>query len=349
MVAWHGPRRPTWRFRLLDRDDHDLGVLDGVKGGSVEVAALSRLGGSASITIDDRGQGIDWMSHRLQVVYNPGITGADPWPIATMLFTAPRRRQYETHAVHEVTLLPKMAVIDEDTVDGVYALAAGTEIIPTVVALIQSTGETRIAATASDATLTNALVWEAGTSKLTVINDLLQAAGYWSLWCDGGGLFRVEPYRLPTERPTSFEFAAGQASIHWPEWDREQDLSSVPNKFLVIGQGTDTAPPLVGTALNEDTNSPFSYQARGRWITATETGVEGDSQAVFDQLAQRRLLDAMSPVGKLTVTHGIVPLEPNQRVTFRPQSFASRSATVQRMTYDLAMDGQCKAEWREIA
>ncbi|MBL5974792.1 MAG: hypothetical protein D3X82_13785 [Candidatus Leucobacter sulfamidivorax] len=348
MVAWHGPRKPRWRFRLLDSQDQDLGLLDGVKGGNCEVVALSRLGGSGSLTIDGRGQDIDWMRHRVQMVYDPGIPGVEPWPLATMMFTSPTLHRTATLSRFEVTLLSKMAVIDEDTVEAVYSLAAGAPIISTVVALIQSTGETRIAATPSEATLSNPLVWDAGESKLTIVNDLLQAAGYWSLWCDGAGLYRVEPYTLPADRPVSFDFAAGQTAIHRPAWDREQDLSSVPNRFLVIGQGTDEDPPLVGVALNENPDSPFSYQARGRWITATETGVEGDSQVVFDQLAQRRLLDAMSPVGKLSVSHAIVPLEQNQKVIFRPRGLTARAATIQRMRYDFTFNGHCQAEWREI-
>lgn len=350
MVAWHGPRRPRWSFRLLDRSDWDLGELDGVSTevGQVELRALSRLGGSGSLTIADRGQAIDWMTHRVQAIYDPGISGAAAWPVATMLLSSPIERHTEAGREFEVGLLPKTAVVDEDSVESMYSLAAGTPIIATVVQLIQSTGESRIAVTPSGATLSNAQVWEAGTSKLTIVNDLLTAAGYWSLWCDGGGQFRVEPYRLPSERAVAFDFAAGTTSIHRPTWSREQDHSSVPNRFVVIGQGSDEAPPLVGVAENDDPASPYSFQARGRWITATEEGVEGDSQTVFDLLARRRLLDAMSPVAKLDVEHAIVPLEPNQLVLFRPSVGAPRLATIQGMTIGFGYDAHCAAEWREI-
>lgn len=348
MTDWHGPRKPRWRFRLLDRADQELGLLDGVKGGSVDTVALSRLGGSGSLTIDERGQDIDWMSHRVQCVYDPGIPGVEAWPLATMMFTSPRMAKTPTHVTFEVTLLSKMAVIDEDTTEAVFSLDAGTPIIPAVVSLIQSAGETRISATPSDATLSNPLVWEAGESKLTIINDLLDAAGYWSLWCDGSGQFRVEPYRLPSERPVSFDFTAGPKAIHRASWVREQDLASVPNRFLVIGQGSDEEPPLVGIATNEDPESPFSYQSRGRWITAKDEGVEGDSQEVFDLLAQRRLLDAMSPVGKLAVEHALVPLDPNQVVRFQPRGYPARRATVQSMKVSFGFGAHVSAEWREI-
>ncbi|WP_238560313.1 hypothetical protein [Leucobacter sp. UCD-THU] len=310
------------------------------------MAATTRLGGSASLTIDERGQSIDWMRHRVQITYDPGISGADPWPIATMLFTSPRTVTRDDRTTHTVDLLSKMAVVDEDTVETRYSLPAGTPIIPTVVALIESTGETRIATTDSDTALAAAMVWDAGTSKLTIINDLLGAAGYWSLWCDGGGQYRVEPYVLPAERPLAGEFAAGEFAIHQPGWEREQDLASVPNRFVVVGQGDDEEPALAAVATNEDPESRFSFQARGRWITRTETGVEG-TQDVLNALAQRRLIDAMSPVAKLAVTHAIVPLNPNDLIEFRGRGHTAR-ATIQKMRFDLRYDAQCRAEWREL-
>lgn len=346
MLPLHGPRSPRWRYTLLDATDQPLRRLDGVTGGSCEVAATTRLGGSASLTIDERGQGIDWMSHRVEIAYDPGIRGISAWPVGVFLFTSPSTVVGSDRTTYDVSLLSKMAVIDEDTVESRYSLPAGTPIVATVVQLIESTGETRIAATESAATLTGPLVWEAGESKLTIINDLLAAGGYWSLRCDGAGQYRVEPYVRPADRSDSYTFAAGEYAIHQSGWQREQDLASVPNRFVVVGEGSDTEPALVAVATNEDPESPFSVQARGRWITRTETGAEG-GQAVLDALARRRLIDAMSPVGKLSVTHAIVPLDPNDAISFETPAHSVR-ATIQRMSYDLTFDAQCKAEWREI-
>lgn len=341
-----GARRPRWRYLLLDSADQPIGNLDGVSGGTCEVAATTRLGGTASVTIDERGQGIDWMAHRMQIIYDPGIRGVDAWPIATMLFTSPKTMHGEDRVTHSVDLLPKVAVIDEDSVSKRYSLPAGAPIIATVVGLIRSTGESRIAVTESAATLRSAMTWDAAESKLTIINDLLSAAGYWALWCDGSGQFRVEPYVLPQDRPVAYGFQSGEFSIHKPDWGREQDLSNVPNRFVVVGEGTDKVPALSAVATNEDPESPFSYQARGRWISRSEIGAEG-SQAVLNALAKRRLSDAMSPVAKLDVTHAIVPLDPGQVIDFQ-SSTHSAQATIQRMTYRLEYDGQCDAEWREI-
>lgn len=343
-----GHRTPVWVYELLNSSDEPLGRLDGVTGGGCTVAALARLGGSGSLTLDELGQGIDWQSHRIRISYDPGIPEVDPWPVSTMLFTSPKEHHTEFGLSYEVALLPKMQVIDEDTVEDRYSLDVGAPIISTVVALIQSTGETRVAVTPSDAVLTSGLTWEAGTSKLAIINDLMQAAGYWSLWCDGSGLFRVEPYVNPADRPIAWTFEHGEWAVHAPDWSREQDMSSVPNRFLAVGHGDEETEPLVGVALNENPDSPYSFQARGRWVTASETNVEAESQEVIDQYAARKLLDAMSPVSRLEVGHAVLPLNPNELVRFIPEDGTPRLATVQSMKFRFEFDADCDAEWREV-
>lgn len=333
-----------WSFELLDADDRPLRLLDGVTGGSAEIVAQSPLGGSGKLTLDQRGL-LDWMSHRVQAVFHDGAVS---WPVGTYLLSSPSENHSQLGVTFEVGLLTKMNVIQEDTVEDRFSVPAGVAVIPAVVALIQSTGETRIAATDTGVITTGGLTWEAGEPKLRIINDLLQAAGYWSLWCDGSGLFRVEPYVNPELRPVSFAFEHGEKSLHLPDWGREQDHTSVPNRFVAVGQGDEETAPLVGVALNEDPNSPYSFQARGRWITATESGVEGETQAIMDAHAARRLRDAMSPVARMTVTHAMLNLNPNDLVSFTPEDGVRRLATVQRMSMGFTFDTDISAEWREV-
>lgn len=343
-----GHRTPSWSFMLLDHEDRPLRLLDGVTGGSGEIVAQARLGGSASLTIDESGQGIDWMRHRVQVIYNPGIAGVDAWATGTYLFSSPTERHTDFGVTYDVDLHTKMVVPDEDTVGQRYSLAAALPIIPAVVALIQSSGESRIAVTPSEKTLTSGLTWDAGTSKLTIINDLLAAAGYWSLWCDGAGQYRIEPYLAPEARPVAHTFAYGQDSLYLPDWDREQDHSAVPNRFVAVGQGDADTDALVAVATNENSASPYSYQARGRWITRTEDGVEAADLTVLEQHAERRLRDAMSPVARLTVGHAMLPLDPNDLIEFIPEDGRRRLATIQRMRFDYDDFTDIDAEWREV-
>lgn len=329
---------------LLDEADAPLRLLHHVTGGDCEIVAQSPLGGNGSLTLDV-GDDIDWMRHRVQTVY---IDGEQRWPVGTFLFTSPRERHTATGLTFDVGLLTKMNIIAEDSIDARLSLPEGEPIIPAVVELLRSTGETRIAATDSDATLRTAITFEPATSKLAIINELLEAAGYWALWCDGSGTFRVEPYVDPAKRSPVIEFQHGETSIHDAEWEHQQDHTSVPNRFITVGRGDEENPALVGIATNENPDSPYSYQARGRWITAKEDGVEGADQTVFDELAARRLRDAMHPVSRLAVTHGMVPLNPNDVVAFTPEDGVRRLATVQRMRIRFRFDTDIDAEWRQV-
>lgn len=339
-------RAPSWRYVLLDSHDQPIRDLTNVFTASYEVVAQSPLGVSGSITLLDHGD-IDYMRDRVQIIHDPGVRGVDPWPEATLRLTSPKEARTPAGDRHVVSLLSKVSVVADDTVER-YSLDAGTEIIPTVVGLIRSTGESKIAATPSPAVLAEARSWDPGTPKLRIINDLLQAAGYWSLWCDGAGQFRVEPYVDLANRPVSYEFQAGQASIHSPAWEREQNMSGVPNRVKVRTHGSDTELPLVGVATNENPASPFSYQSRGnKWVDRPIETVEASSQAVVNQIAFQRLRDAMNPVARLEVTHWMVPLNPNDLVRFAPTGYETL-ATVQRMAVTCSTESLVRATWREV-
>lgn len=341
-----------WSFNLLDSEDRPLRTLDGASGGRWSIDAGTLLGGTASIVLNvknGRDVGIDWMSNRIRATFHDGTASFD---VGTYLFTAPTQvNTGEGVTGYQVDLLPKMNIPSEDKLDARLVLAAGVNVVDTVVNLINSTGETRVAATPSASLLQSDLTWDAATPKLTVINDLLQSIGYWSLWCDGSGLFRVEPYVRPTDRPVAYAFEHGEGSLHFPDWQYNQDVTSVPNKFIAVSSRTGDDPPLRGVAKNEDPTSPYSFQNRGkngqgRWITDSETGIEAESQEVIDQIAQRRLADRMAPVSKFKVRHAMLPLNRNDLVSFTPADGVRRLATVQSMqgTFDPFTD--VDAEWR---
>lgn len=342
-----GARSPSWRYLLLNERDEPMFELDGVEAGSYEIAAQSPLGVSGSVTMVGRGQSIDFMRDRIQIVYDPGVRGVDAWPVATMILTTPTDEHSSTAVTWNISLLSKLTVLADDTVER-YSLPAGTPIVGTVEGLIRSAGEDRIAVTPSSLTLRSPLSFDPGTSKLTIINELLQAAGYWSLWCDGAGQFRVEPYVEPERRPIVREFVQGSDSIHSAVWSREQDLSGVPNRVKVATEGDDETLPLVGTAWNENPDSQFSFQARGnRWIDREIETVEASSQAVVDSIAAQRLRDAMDPVARYEVTHWLVPLDPNDAVLFVSGDTSVR-ATVQRMSVNCDSASLVEATWREV-
>ena len=130
-----------------------------------------------------------------------------------------------------------------------------------------------------------------------------------------------------------------------PEFTHTWDLDGIPNKIVYIAQstgyvtlnaassgnpgstvevkieGTTTAPPMVAVATNEDPDSPFSYQARGRWIVETSNDVKAENQDILNKKAQRRLDNALDPMESVELRHAIIPARLNQLAHFRTRDY----------------------------
>ena len=324
-------RQVSIEVMLLDRAEQEKGLLRGVVGGEVTLSAATRLKASGSLELIDLGQEINWASDRVRITYK--IAGGTSWPLGaggatgwgelltplTLLLVA------WVHAPTQVgTAVPALALLQFALVD---------------------VGKADI--TESAARLASTMTWEAGTPRLTIFNDVLEAIGYWSMNVSGAGAFQIRPYVPPAQRPLSWRFKEGETSIHLPEWSREQDLAGIPNKVVLVSQGGDNKPALVGIARNMNPSSPASYPTRGRWITHTETGVEASTQEVITQMAEKKLLEASTAIAKIEIEHLPVPIWTNDLVEFASQGVQTR-ATVQSIKYTLSPDGLCKTTLREV-
>ena len=337
-------RVESWRVDLLSEDDSPIGVLHGCLGGEVEQNVNAVISGGGTLRMRDVGQDVDWLRARLQVVWK---IGDQEWPLGVFLPSAPVARHDATGRGWDVELLDKLVVLDQDKIDGSYSLPAGTVVTAAVQEVIASAGETKTAITGSTATLTAGMVWEAGTSKLRICNDLLAAINYFSLRCDGDGRYVAAPYQAPRNRTPAWDFAAGDRAVHSATFTRDEDLAKVPNKVVLVSSASSDVPALVSVVANLDPASRFSEFARGRWIVHTETGVEATSQAVLDALAARRLTELSSATATLEVEHAFLPLSLNDAVSFRTGG-VDAVGVVQTMRIPLAAGGLTRTTIREV-
>lgn len=331
---------------LLDEDDNYIRTLPRKPvGGTVDLNVNAQIRGGGKITVMNDPD-IDWMKNRLRVWFQ--AQGFDPIPLGTFVPTVPGfAKSVLGHSV-EVEMHDKTQILVEDKVDGTYLLPAGTVVTQAVRDLIQQAGETSFAITASALTLPGDLSWEAGTTRLRIINDLLSSINYFSIWTDGLGVYQAIPYSRPAARPISHVFQRGRGSIHSPAWEREQDIAEVPNKIVLKSEGDAEDEALIGVATNEDPNSQFSYQRRGnRWIVYTEDGIEAADQSTIDNLARRRLIDLSSPSATLSTEHLLIPLQLNGVVRFISDP-VDTLAVVEKMTYRLTPGSLVQATWREV-
>lgn len=362
-VVLAGPRITDYRFEILDSDDHITGTLGTVTGGSVEWVSRTALHGGGTLNVADPDTTVDWLNIRIRPVViwsRPDVPGETETALGVFLPSAPVEAWTDTGRTWAVELVDKLSILDVDIVTDLagdpvtYTAAAGANIVTLVRALIEATGETTQAIVAGAKTVLAAMTWELGTSRLKIINDLLEAANYRSLWVDGAGQYRVEPWIDPADRPPTYAllapFTPGASSLMAPDWTRDADIYDVPNRYVAITAGSGDTAALTSVAENLDPASPFSYPSRGRWITRVLTNAEAASQADLDTIARRGLTSTTSVSGVLTVNHAFLPELHMDDVTrfVNPDAGLDALAEVTRLTVPFDPTALCRSEMREV-
>jgi hypothetical protein len=324
-----GHRYTAFRYDLLGRMEDDsggiihealIGRLDGVQGGSVNWKLTSAIKGGGTIDLLDLSQDIDWLNARIRpMVTVESATGLERIEVACGVFipAAPKESWSSTGCSWSVELLDKNCLLDQDIVtDGAgnaitYSLPAGANVVDAVKQLIAGVNETTPAIDPYPKVLSSPLTWEMGTSRLQIINNLLSAADFDSLWVDGWGQYRTAPYVEPSDRTPIYlgidPFGDGPTAARSPDWMIDRDIYAVPNRMIAVGQGDGDVEAIVAVVTNEDPFSPFSYQSRGRWITTVDTGVEAVDQAALLAYARRRMTMLSTTAERIEVQHMYLP------------------------------------------
>lgn len=348
-----GSRTERWSWTLLDLNDAPIGTLDGVKSAQLTYSIFNtiRSGGSMEWGSGGAAEPV-WTQVRLQPVYTATLADGSKvsWPLGVFLPATPKASWTDTGQSRTVTLYDKLLVLDGDHFEEAYSLPAGTVVTPAIRTIISDAGESHVAITDSPLTLLTGMTWQADTSRLQIINDLLASINYFSLWCDGNGYYRADPYTDPTSRLVVRNFRDDATSLYSPDFDHERDIFDAPNKIICIGTSDGTNPPLTSVATNNDPNSLTSFPARGRWISRTDTNVAASSQTVLDAIAARRLADATQVSSVVTLRHAPVPdVILNSVVTFRREPAGlDFTAVVQSMNVTTGVGALVETQVQEV-
>lgn len=257
-----------------------------------------------------------WMHARVRPVME--IDGVEEEPLGVFIPSAPVEQWDEGGGRQEIELLDRTSIIAQDYVPTTYTIKKDSNVVSEVRKLIASTGERVGSLTKSNETTNADMMWGAGTNKLTIINELLDSAGYFALWADGNGQFRVEKYRSPKDRPVVYQMLDSGDSIYIPTFSIDRDIYEIPNRVIMTAQGAGESEGWTAVATNENEKSPFSYQRRGRWVTDVQLGIEATSEENLQTKAERRLRQLSSTQATVEVQHAPVPgLRVNDVIRFR--------------------------------
>ena len=283
-------------YDLLDRSGAHLGALSGVLtgSGSVSRSAAASVKASAQLSLVNTGQVEDWTQVRIRPVIE---VNGESWPLGVFLPDVPQTIYGQQQQI-DMQLLDKTTILQGDAFGRSYGIEKGANVTQAIREVIETTGEPATGIEHSDEQLLTSMESEPDDTKLQVINQLLDAAGYFSLHTDGHGNFQADPYLKPARRPVRVEFVDGVNAtlrgLYLPEFSVEQDFGSVPNRVRAVSQSEEDQPALVAEAVNES-GDRFSFEHLGYWRTTVETDVQTTSQTALQSYAERRLHQPVVP------------------------------------------------------
>lgn len=275
-----------YTYRLVDLDGNTIReTLTGVSDGTVDGNVNAAIRWSGSINLEAPPDWDLWRT-RIQPVYHR--TGRAPEVVGTF-HARPETWSYEAgrHAT-SLALYDLTIHVQEDEIMSVWTEGGGVNVVGRVQNIIRDIGLRQISVTPSDERLRRTLVFEDTVTKLRVINDILDAAGFFSLHTNPRGQFQVRPYVRPQERPVVYVFKERSDAEHTSTVSGEYP-QTIPNRVIAKSPGDGDTPDL--RSVRQDIND---FYETGFWRSRTYENVEATSQAILDMHADRLLATARS-------------------------------------------------------
>lgn len=197
-------------------------------------------------------------------------------------------------------------ILRDDKVTGGYFVAAGTNYVNAVNALLISAGIKKLKVSQSDATLSVPLEWEIGTSKLTIINELLSAINYEPIHFDSNGYAISKRYEVPENRVAEYAYQTNSNSLILPNGSMTTDMFGKANVFVRYTESPDGV-ELKSTYENTSPASPLSISSRGRRIVDIESVQDIADQQTLDDYTKRVAVEKSQGEEQVTITTAAMP------------------------------------------
>jgi len=188
-------------------------------------------------------------------------------------------------------------------------ILAGTDVVAYAKDMAQSAG-LKCIADASSYLLAAAMNYDAGTSYLSIINDLCAVAGFASADIDAAGTVLLHRHIDLASMAPSLVLKDDDRCVFATDVRYEFDIFDVPNVVVAVVSNEEES--FSATVANNDPLSPFSTLRRGRKIVEVETFTEIASLADLELKALDVLTEKTSTVESIEIRHSYMPLQTNQ-------------------------------------
>lgn len=230
-----------------------------------------------------------------------------PYQLGIYIMTTPTKNKDNSVITVDATCYDYGVVLQQDCVTDRYFVAAGTNYISAVRSLLTSAGIYKINISNVDAAIGEDIEYEIGTSKLTIINELLAAVNYTPIHFDNTGFAISERYIEPMGRSTDHSYSAGKDSIILPGGSQSNDVYDIPNVIVRYCDSPDNEETIYSQYINNNPASPLSTVSRGRNIVDVESVENIADQDTLDAYTRRVAIEKYQITDTIAISTALMP------------------------------------------
>lgn len=308
--AKNNTRNIKFKYILLDSNNSIKTELNNVIDAEINFKSLANIKRAGKFLIKESDDiNIDWLNDRIQPFIMFKVPNSNTWlewSLGVYLLSSPKRKSTGKSIIRDVEAYDLMLILSDEKIDKRHLAPKGKRYTDEIKELITGCKVYQTNITSSSKTLRSDKEFEIGTSKLTIINQLLKEINYSSIWTDEKGYFTASPYVLPSYRTKDYEYFNDELSII-NGIEEEMDTFNVPNKFIVVSSNPDNE-PLVSTYTNDNINSPTStVNRKGRIVTKYKNVDDIADQQSLDAYTKRTAEESSNIYGHITFNSAIMP------------------------------------------
>lgn len=288
-----GMRSTDVRYALLDKDNVYKKDLATVLSGSISYNADAPIKKTAKFSIVDDGS-IDYMNDRIMPylrIGNPSgyyisrepsflnmvhifeneakfVEGEHRWndyPLGIFTLDSPKMYDDVEYIIRDINAFDLTYTIQQNKTPTRIEIPEGDLYYPNIIEILSKSGAIHHVIEYVDKRAPRTLEYEAGTSYLTIVNDLLVQAGMEELNVTNDGVMVSRIYEPPSDKNVTRKYHDDTKSVIILGVENIMDMSEAYNVFTVVRTNADEA-PMVCTFENNNPNDPFSTVNRGRSI-----------------------------------------------------------------------------------
>ncbi|MGG5739672.1 hypothetical protein [Bacillus cereus group sp. IBL03679] len=231
------------------------------------------------------------------------------FPLGVFLLNSPTRSDQVKGVYRDIEAYDQLVILQEDK--ALWNRTFWGYPHEEVADLLESLGFNRKFISIPPTTKSSVWNFPMGAPIIDIINKMLDTAGYTPLWVDANGVFRSQPYVLPTDRPVEYTYQDDELSVTYNGMNEELDLFNTANYVIVVQSNVEEA-PLWQARANNDPLSPLSTVSTGRRIVDCREVDNLGTQAEVDAYAQRILQETTMTYQKIQFHTALMPFHEYQ-------------------------------------